>query len=47
MKMYRFGFYMLTASVPFVTILGSKTKTGYEHESRTRSEASHSEKDPL
>lgn len=24
---------MLPASVPFVTILGSKTKIGYEHES--------------
>lgn len=47
MKMYHFVVNILTASVPFVTILGSKTKIGYEHESGTRAEARHSEKDPL
>lgn len=43
MKMYHLGFNILTASVPFLTILGSKPETGYGRESRARSEAGHSE----
>ena len=47
MEMYHLAFNVLTASVSFVTVLGSTTKIGSDHERRTRSGASHSEQDPL